>query len=85
MRIQQMPNIISCVVTRLLDKTFVSPTQNAPHTQREVTSSKWNRPYTREKAAYPAVIYSPRRVLIISCRQSNPSTLRLLLCFHSTQ
>ena len=27
---------------------------NAPHTQQAVISDKWNRPYAREKAAYPA-------------------------------
>ena len=27
---------------------------HAPHTARQVTSDEWNRPYTREKGAYPA-------------------------------
>lgn len=27
----------------------------APHTQEEVISEEWNRPYTREQAAFPAV------------------------------
>lgn len=27
----------------------------APHTQTEVISEDWNRPYTREQAAFPAV------------------------------
>lgn len=27
----------------------------APHTQEDVVSSEWNRPYTREQAAFPAV------------------------------
>jgi len=26
---------------------------NAPHSEFEVTSDRWNHPYTREKAAYP--------------------------------
>ena len=26
---------------------------NAPHTLEDVISDKWNRPYAREKAAYP--------------------------------
>lgn len=28
--------------------------QNAPHTQKVVTSDKWDRPYSRERAAFPA-------------------------------
>lgn len=27
----------------------------APHTQLEVISEEWNRPYSREQAAFPAV------------------------------
>ncbi|KAJ9192961.1 hypothetical protein DTO021D3_2769 [Paecilomyces variotii] len=27
--------------------------KNAPHTQRDLLSSEWNRPYSREEAAYP--------------------------------
>ncbi|KAL1965464.1 hypothetical protein VTN77DRAFT_5720 [Rasamsonia byssochlamydoides] len=27
--------------------------KNAPHTQRDLLASEWNRPYSREKAAYP--------------------------------
>lgn len=29
--------------------------QNAPHTMNLITSSEWNLPYSREKAAFPAV------------------------------
>jgi glycine dehydrogenase len=29
--------------------------KNAPHTARAVTASKWDRPYSREQAAFPAV------------------------------
>jgi len=28
--------------------------KNAPHTARQIASDKWNRPYTREQAAFPA-------------------------------
>lgn len=31
-----------------------SPLKHAPHTQDVVTSSNWNRKYSREQAAYPA-------------------------------
>jgi glycine dehydrogenase len=30
-----------------------SPLVRAPHTLRDVVSSEWDRPYTREQAAYP--------------------------------
>jgi glycine dehydrogenase len=31
-----------------------NPLKNAPHTMEAVISSKWDRPYTREQAAFPA-------------------------------
>jgi glycine dehydrogenase len=31
-----------------------NPLKNAPHTALAVTASEWNRPYSREQAAYPA-------------------------------
>jgi glycine dehydrogenase len=31
-----------------------NPLKRAPHTARQVTSSAWDRPYSREQAAYPA-------------------------------
>jgi glycine dehydrogenase len=31
-----------------------NPLKNAPHTAQAVTASDWNRPYSREQAAYPA-------------------------------
>src|SRR4029453_418638 len=30
------------------------PTESAPHTARQITSDKWDRPYSREQAAFPA-------------------------------
>lgn len=37
-----------------MDKA-VNPLKMAPHTQSQVVSSEWNRPYTRQQAAFPAV------------------------------
>lgn len=37
-----------------MDK-HVNPLKMAPHTQKQVVSNEWNRPYTRERAAFPAV------------------------------
>jgi glycine dehydrogenase len=31
-----------------------NPLKNAPHTAEQVTADQWNRPYSREQAAYPA-------------------------------
>jgi glycine dehydrogenase len=31
-----------------------NPLKNAPHTAQSVTAAEWNRPYSREQAAYPA-------------------------------
>lgn len=33
----------------------INPLKMAPHTQFQVVNSEWNRPYTREQAAFPAV------------------------------
>lgn len=41
-----------------LDK-LNNPIKNAPHTQQIVCSSDWNRPYTREQAAFPAKFVTP--------------------------
>jgi glycine dehydrogenase len=41
------------VETGAIDKTN-NPLKNAPHTAAVVTATEWNRPYSRETAAYPA-------------------------------
>lgn len=35
----------------------VNPLKMSPHTQFQVVNSDWNRPYTREQAAFPAVSF----------------------------
>ncbi|KAK9890806.1 hypothetical protein WA026_012150 [Henosepilachna vigintioctopunctata] len=37
----------------------INPLKMAPHTQEQVTSSNWERPYTREQAAFPAPFVRP--------------------------
>ncbi|GAB6023860.1 hypothetical protein CHUAL_008599 [Chamberlinius hualienensis] len=37
----------------------VNPLKMSPHTQRDVLSSAWNRPYTREMAAFPTLFVRP--------------------------
>jgi len=41
-----------------LDKT-VNPLKMAPHTMMTVLSSEWDRPYSREMAAFPAPFVKP--------------------------
>lgn len=33
-----------------------NPIKMSPHTQRQVINTQWNRPYSRELAAFPVVI-----------------------------
>lgn len=33
----------------------INPLKCAPHTQKQIITEDWNRPYTREQAAFPAV------------------------------
>lgn len=42
----------------VLDK-LNNPIKNAPHAQQIVCSSEWTRPYSREKAAFPAQFVTP--------------------------
>ena len=35
-----------------------NPLKMSPHTQEHIVDPDWDRPYTRELAAFPAVIYS---------------------------
>lgn len=37
-----------------IDKT-VNPVKMAPHTQKQVISDNWDRPYSRQQAAFPTV------------------------------
>lgn len=49
----------------------------APHTQLEVISEEWNRPYSREQAAFPAVSELYIKILI-TCS----ATTRLAIFFY---
>lgn len=42
-----------------------NPLKNAPHTARVVISDKWDRPYSREEAAYPAPWYVTMALLLL--------------------
>lgn len=43
----------------------INPLKMAPHTQEQVISDKWDRPYSREVAAFPAVCIILRLNLIV--------------------
>lgn len=51
-------NEIACIEEGQMDK-MINPLKMAPHTQAQVTSDAWNRPYSRELAAYPAIFVKP--------------------------
>jgi glycine dehydrogenase len=44
---------IDAVTSGTMDKQN-NPLKNAPHTTRQIASDKWDRPYSRETAAFPA-------------------------------
>jgi glycine cleavage system P protein (glycine dehydrogenase) len=44
---------IEAVATGKIDKQN-NPLKNAPHTTRQIAADKWEHPYTREQAAFPA-------------------------------
>ena len=51
-------SMISTLYMYMYIRTALSlPCQNAPHTMKVVTSSEWDFPYSREKAAFPLVSY----------------------------
>ena len=48
--------------------------KNAPHTADQIASDNWNRPYSREQAAFPAK--EPARLQILAARQPRGQRLR---------
>jgi glycine dehydrogenase len=46
-------NEIEEIATGKMDRAN-NPLKNAPHTAAAVTATEWDRPYTREHAAFPA-------------------------------
>ncbi|CAH1114079.1 unnamed protein product [Psylliodes chrysocephalus] len=51
-------NEIKDIETGLSDRR-INPLKMAPHTQEQVISSSWERPYSREQAAFPATFVKP--------------------------
>jgi glycine dehydrogenase len=54
--------------------------RNAPHTAREVSGDTWDRPYSREKAAYPAAWVRERKFWPPVARIDNAWGDRNLIC-----
>lgn len=50
-----------------------NPLKNAPHTQEVCISSNWNRPYTRETAAYPTNLIKPESKMWPTCGRVDDS------------
>ena len=48
---------IRAIETGKLDKEN-NPLKNAPHTLKIVTSDKWDRPYSREQAGFPGILFT---------------------------
>ncbi|MEP6809975.1 MAG: glycine dehydrogenase (aminomethyl-transferring), partial [Chthoniobacterales bacterium] len=54
--------------------------KNAPHTARQVTADKWDRPYSRERAAYPAAWLHDAKFWPAVARIDNVYGDRNLMC-----
>ncbi|UCF68889.1 MAG: aminomethyl-transferring glycine dehydrogenase, partial [Acidobacteriota bacterium] len=57
-----------------------NPLKNAPHTAARVTSSEWNHPYSREKAAFPAPWLGQQKYWPSVSRLDNAYGDRHLVC-----
>jgi glycine dehydrogenase len=57
-----------------------NPLKNAPHTQQAVISSDWNRPYTREQAAFPMYYVTQNKFWPSVARVNNTFGDRNLIC-----
>jgi glycine dehydrogenase len=57
-----------------------NPLKNAPHTQQSVISSEWNRPYSREQAAFPMYYVTQNKFWPSVARVNNTYGDRNLIC-----
>lgn len=57
-----------------------NPLKNAPHTQQMVISSDWNKPYTREQAAFPMFYVTQNKFWPSVARVNNTYGDRNLIC-----
>jgi glycine dehydrogenase len=57
-----------------------NPLKNAPHTQLSVVKSEWNKPYTREQAAFPIFYVTQNKFWPSVARVNNTFGDRNLIC-----
>ncbi|HEX6169429.1 MAG TPA: aminomethyl-transferring glycine dehydrogenase [Chitinophagaceae bacterium] len=57
-----------------------NPLKNAPHTQLSVVNSEWNKPYTREQAAFPMYYVTQNKFWPSVARVNNTYGDRNLIC-----
>jgi len=57
-----------------------NPLKNAPHTQLTVVTSEWNKPYTREQAAFPIYYVTQNKFWPSVARVNNTYGDRNLIC-----
>lgn len=57
-----------------------NPLKNAPHTQKDITDSEWNRPYTRRDAVFPLSYVEERKFWPTVNRVNNSLGDRNLIC-----
>jgi glycine dehydrogenase len=57
-----------------------NPLKNAPHTQYSVINSDWNKPYTREQAAFPIHFVTQDKFWPSVARVNNTFGDRNLIC-----
>ena len=72
-------NEISDVESGVLDSTN-NPLKNAPHTAAIITGNEWNKPYTRQKAAFPLPYVAERKFWPSVGRVNDTFGDRTLIC-----
>lgn len=72
-------NEIKAIEDGVMDKKN-NPLKNAPHTQSAVISDAWNKPYTREQAAFPLEYVKQHKFWPAVARVNNTHGDRNLIC-----
>jgi glycine dehydrogenase len=72
-------NEISDIESGLLDKVN-NPLKNAPHTAAVITGNEWDKPYTRQKAAFPLPYVAERKFWPSVGRVNDTFGDRTLIC-----
>lgn len=70
---------IKSIENGILDKTN-NPLKNAPHTQKVICADVWDRPYTRQQAAFPLYYVQQNKFWPSVARVNNTHGDRNLVC-----